>query len=180
MAGGGVPGAGGCKGLILLRPLNSPVRHLPQQATCGWFWVPFAIKRYMNQQSAGCVFWRFLGRQKAAQKPTGTMKKPERHGLTLAPGDYSRVCKQTVPGARIFSPHLSFRFFHQAGIRHLVNLLMNMKKSSASNVRSAELNPNLLASLRPQNPVLNRALFADSKRAKTRRRSTRIQGPETP
>ena len=126
------------------------------------------------------MFWRFLGRQKAPQKPTGTMKKPERHGLTLAPGDYSRVCKQTVPGARIFSPHLSFRFFHQAGIRHLVNLLMNMKKSSASNVRSAELNPNLLASLRPQNPVLNRALFADSKRAKTRRRSTRIQGPETP
>ena len=43
------------------------------------------------------------------------MKKPERRGLTLAPGDYSRVCKQTVPGARIFSPHLSFRFFHQAG-----------------------------------------------------------------
>ena len=115
MTGGGVPGAGGCKGLILLRPLNSPVRHLPQQATCGWFWVPFAIKRYMNQQSAGCVFWRFLGRQKAPQKPTGTMKKPERRGLTLAPGDYSRVCKQTVPGARIFNPHLSFRFFHQAG-----------------------------------------------------------------
>ena len=58
---------------------------------------------------------RFWGRQKAPQKPTGTMKKQERRGLTLAPGDYSRVCKQTVPGARIFSPHLSFRFFHQAG-----------------------------------------------------------------
>ena len=29
-----------------------------------------------------------------------------------ASGDYSRACKQTVPCARIFCPHLSCRFFH--------------------------------------------------------------------
>jgi len=33
-----VPGAGGCKGLILLRPLNAGRRLFPRKATCGWFW----------------------------------------------------------------------------------------------------------------------------------------------
>ena len=33
-----VPGAGGCKGLILLRPLNAGRRRLPRRTTCGWFW----------------------------------------------------------------------------------------------------------------------------------------------
>ena len=69
----------------------------------------------LDGESTRLLGGRFLCRQKAPQKPTGTTKKPARRGLTLAPGDYSRVCKQTVPGARIFSPHLSFRFFHQAG-----------------------------------------------------------------
>ena len=41
-----VPGAGGCKGLILLRPLSAGRRTVPRKATCGEFWVPFAVKRY--------------------------------------------------------------------------------------------------------------------------------------
>ena len=40
------PGAGGCKGLILLRPLSAGRRTVPRKATCGEFWVPFAVKRY--------------------------------------------------------------------------------------------------------------------------------------
>ena len=35
------------------------------------------------------------------------MPSPTLGGLTLAPGDYSRVCKQTVPSARAFSPSLA-------------------------------------------------------------------------
>ena len=121
------PGTGGCKGLILLRPFSEVFRRFPRKATCGWFWVPFAIKRYKNPQPERLPLWRFLSRQKAPQKPPGTMKKPERRGLTLAPGDYSRVCKQTVPGARIFSPHLPFRFFHQAGNSPRTNLLTGLR-----------------------------------------------------
>ena len=44
------------------------------------------------------------------------MPSPTLGGLTLAPGDYSRVCKQTVPSARAFSPHLFERLFCQAGV----------------------------------------------------------------
>ena len=44
------PGTGGCKGLILLRPFSEVFRRFPRKATCGWFWVPFAIKRYKNLQ----------------------------------------------------------------------------------------------------------------------------------
>ena len=76
----------------------------------------------LDGESTRLLGGRFLCRQKAPQKPTGTTKKPARRGLTLAPGDYSRVCKQTVPGARIFSPHLSSRFFHQAGGLQRTNL----------------------------------------------------------
>ena len=44
------------------------------------------------------------------------MPSPTSSRLTLAPGDYSRVCKQTVPSARAFSPHLFERLFCQAGV----------------------------------------------------------------
>ena len=42
------PGAGGCKGLILLRPLSAGRRTVPRKATCGEFWVPFDIKSITN------------------------------------------------------------------------------------------------------------------------------------
>ena len=39
------------------------------------------------------------------------MPTPTSSRLTFETGAYSRVCKQTVPSARAFSPHLSERFF---------------------------------------------------------------------
>ena len=53
--------------------------------------------------------------QKVPKTPR-RMPSPATNRLTLAPGDYSRVCKQTVPSARAFSPHLSERLFCQAGV----------------------------------------------------------------
>ena len=58
------------------------------------------------------AFWS----AKSGAKTDPPTKKAERRGLTLAPGDYSRVCKQTVPSARAFSPHLFERLFCQAGV----------------------------------------------------------------
>ena len=58
------------------------------------------------------AFWS----AKSGAKTDPPTKKAKRRGLTLAPGDYSRVCKQTVPSARAFSPHLSERLFCQAGV----------------------------------------------------------------
>ena len=57
------------------------------------------------------AFWS----AKSGAKTDPPTKKAKRRGLTLAPGDYSRVCKQTVPSARAFSPHLFERLFCQAG-----------------------------------------------------------------
>ncbi|WP_417016931.1 hypothetical protein, partial [Alistipes shahii] len=45
------------------------------------------------------AFWS----AKSGAKTDPPTKKAKRRGLTLAPGDYSRVCKQTVPSARAFS-----------------------------------------------------------------------------
>ena len=58
------------------------------------------------------AFWS----AKSGAKTAPPTKKAKRRGLTLAPGDYSRVCKQTVPSARAFSPHLFERLFCQAGV----------------------------------------------------------------
>ena len=58
------------------------------------------------------AFWS----AKSGAKTDPPTKKAKRRGLTLAPGDYSRVCKQTVPSARAFSPHLFERLFCQAGV----------------------------------------------------------------
>ena len=49
------------------------------------------------------AFWS----AKSGAKTDPPTKKAKRRSLTLAPGDYSRVCKQTVPSARAFSPSLA-------------------------------------------------------------------------
>jgi len=41
-------------------------------------------------------------------KNTPTMPRSAACGLTLAAGDYSRICKQIVPAARAFSPRSTF------------------------------------------------------------------------
>ena len=79
------------------------------------FFVPFFRKKYRSQSSTGGSFAAFWSAKSGAKTDPPT-KKAKRRGLTLAPGDYSRVCKQTVPSARAFSPHLSERLFCQAGV----------------------------------------------------------------
>ena len=61
------------------------------------------------------MFFAAFWSAKSGAKTDPPTKKAKRRGLTLAPGDYSRVCKQTVPSARAFSPHLFERLFCQAG-----------------------------------------------------------------
>ena len=127
-----VPGAGGCKGLILLRPLNAGRRLFPRKATCGWFWyfchqkyresrddvagVLYLFSAKSTDRSLRLVFFAAFWSAKSGAKTDPPTKKAKRRGLTLAPGDYSRVCKQTVPSARAFSPHLFERLFCQAGV----------------------------------------------------------------
>ena len=79
------------------------------------FFVPFFRKKYRSQSSTGGSFAAFWSAKSGAKTDPPT-KKAKRRGLTLAPGDYSRVCKQTVPSARAFSPHLFERLFCQAGV----------------------------------------------------------------
>ena len=69
-----------------------------------------------TDRSLRLVFFAAFWSAKSGAKTDPPTKKAERRGLTLAPGDYSRVCKQTVPSARAFSPHLSERLFCQAGV----------------------------------------------------------------
>ena len=69
-----------------------------------------------TDRSLRLVFFAAFWSAKSGAKTDPPTKKAERRGLTLAPGDYSRVCKQTVPSARAFSPHLFERLFCQAGV----------------------------------------------------------------
>ena len=69
-----------------------------------------------TDRSLRLVFFAAFWSAKSGAKTDPPTKKAKRRGLTLAPGDYSRVCKQTVPSARAFSPHLSECLFCQAGV----------------------------------------------------------------
>ena len=69
-----------------------------------------------SKHSLRLLFFAAFWLAKSGAKTDPPTKKAERRGLTLAPGDYSRVCKQTVPSARAFSPHLFERLFCQAGV----------------------------------------------------------------
>ena len=74
----------------------------------------FSAKR--TDRSLRLVLFAAFWSAKSGAKTDPPTKKAKRRGLTLAPGDYSRVCKQTVPSARAFSPHLFERLFCQAGV----------------------------------------------------------------
>ena len=69
-----------------------------------------------SKHSLRLVFFAAFWSAKSGAKTDPPTKKAKRRGLTLAPDDYSRVCKQTVPSARAFSPHLFERLFCQAGV----------------------------------------------------------------
>ena len=93
--------------------LVSKVARKPRR--CRGSFVPFFRKKYRSQSATGGSFAAFWSAKSGAKTDPPT-KKAKRRGLTLAPGDYSRVCKQTVPSARAFSPHLFERLFCQAGV----------------------------------------------------------------
>ena len=129
-----VPGAGGCKGLILLRPLNAGRRLFPRKATCGWFWY-FCHQKYRESRDdvAGVLY---LFSAKRYPKTPRQMPSPTSSRLTLAPGARlkggfkrrwaaERIISDTTlsllkpasyAGARAFSPHLFERLFCQAGV----------------------------------------------------------------
>ena len=118
--------------MFLLRPLNAGRRLFPRKATCGWFWyfchqkyresrddvagVLYLFSAKSTDRSLRLVLFAAFWSAKSGAKTDPPTKKAKRRSLTLAPGDYSRVCKQTVPSARAFSPHLFERLFCQAGV----------------------------------------------------------------
>ena len=109
-----VPGAGGCKGLILLRPLNAGRRLFPRKATCGWFWY-FCHQKYRESRDdvAGVLY---LFSAKRYPKTPRQMPPPTSSRLTFETGAYSRVCKQTGPVSATFSRAFVSRLRHRAGV----------------------------------------------------------------
>ena len=78
--------------------------------------VLYLFSAKSTDRSLRLVLFAAFWSAKSGAKTDPPTKKAKRRGLTLAPGDYSRVCKQTVPSARAFSPHLFERLFCQAGV----------------------------------------------------------------
>ena len=78
--------------------------------------VMYFLAAKSTDRSLRLVLFAAFWSAKSGAKTDPPTKKAKRRGLTLAPGDYSRVCKQTVPSARAFSPHLFERLFCQAGV----------------------------------------------------------------
>ena len=129
-----VPGAGGCKGLILLRPLNAGRRLFPRKATCGWFWY-FCHQKYRESRDdvAGVLY---LFSAKRYPKTPRQMPSPTSSRLTLAPGARlkggfkgrwaaERIISDTTlsllkpasyAGARAFSRAFVSRLRHRAGV----------------------------------------------------------------
>ena len=69
--------------------------------------VLYLFSAKSTDRSLRLVLFAAFWSAKSGAKTDPPTKKAKRRGLTLAPGDYSRVCKQTVPSARAFSPSLA-------------------------------------------------------------------------
>ena len=104
-----VPGAGGCKGLILLRPLNAGRRLFPRKATCGWFWY-FCHQKYRESRDdvAGVLYLfsakRYPKTPRQMPPPTSSRLKVARNGAGAR-----------APRPR-FLPLLAGPSFHGSGI----------------------------------------------------------------
>ena len=116
-----VPGAGGCKGLILLRPLNAGRRLFPRKrhadgfGTFNFATLVFLLLARHSPQAvsarAACVGCHqkyresrddvagvlYLFSAKRYPKTPRQMPPPTSSRLTFETGAYSRVCKQTGP-----------------------------------------------------------------------------------
>ena len=82
-------------------------------AVCDWCCLPLFGRLLTAVFARGvlCTFW-----PQKVPKTLRQMPSPTLGGLTLAPGDYSRVCKQTAPSARAFRPPCVSRLRHRVGI----------------------------------------------------------------
>ena len=78
--------------------------------------VLYLFSAKSTDRSLRLVLFAAFWSAKSGAKTDPPTKKAERRGLTLAPGDYSRVCKQTVPSARAFRPPCVSRLRHRVGI----------------------------------------------------------------
>ena len=126
-----VPGAGGCKGLILLRPLNAGRRRLPRRTTCGWFWCYLLPSKgsYAPRAKTAVVLIPLQARMrrfKTASRGEGGILRE--HGRTCEQGVFALVRMFACSQSRIhssqnakcrFSPHLSltitFHYTHYIG-----------------------------------------------------------------
>ena len=99
-AGCGASVTGWRIGLILRAPCSAATRAFPRRTTCGGFWYFWPQKYIKNFFSA--FRWR------KAAKATRPIPMSASERLKAASGDYSRVCKQTVPAAVAFSPPSAF------------------------------------------------------------------------
>ena len=129
-----MPGAGGCKGLILLRPLNAGRRLFPRKRHADGFGT-FAIKSTEKAATMSRVFCTFFP-QKGTQKLPGRCLRIRRAVLTLAPGarlkggfkgrwaaeraisdtTLSLLKPASYAGARAFSRAFVSRLRHRAGV----------------------------------------------------------------
>ena len=121
-AGCGAPVTGWRIGLILRAPCSAAARTLPRKTTCGGFWY-FWPQKYKKKKVCGnCDFpepsqtfsvkfrktFFSAFRCRKAAKATRPIPMSASGRLKAASGDYSRVCKQTVPAAVAFSPPSAF------------------------------------------------------------------------
>ena len=112
------PSRGGAKAPILRAPCSAAARALPRRTTCGGFWYFWPQKYKKKKVCENCdlpepsqtfsvkfrkTFFSAFRWRKAA-KATRPIPMAASGRLKAASGDYSRVCKQTVPAAVAFSP----------------------------------------------------------------------------
>ena len=116
-AGCGASATGWRIGLILRAPCSAAVRAIPRKTTCGGFWYFWPQKYKKKKVCENCnlsetsrtfsvkfrkTFFPAFRWRKAA-KATRPIPMSASERLKAASGDYSRVCKQTVPAAVAFS-----------------------------------------------------------------------------
>ena len=176
-----VPGAGGCKGLILLRPLNAGRRLFPRKATCGWFWY-FCHQKYRESRDdvAGVLylfsakstdrslrlvlfaaFWSAVNR---GLRPRGTLYFLAAKSTKNSPAD---ACAYFVPSnvrnGRLFAglqanrprflPLLAGTSFHGSGIGPgSFAAIPSFRPGKEANTRTCEQGRTSLVRLFAENP----------------------------
>ena len=176
-----VPGAGGCKGLILLRPLNAGRRLFPRKATCGWFWY-FCHQKYRESRDdvAGVLylfsakstdrslrlvlfaaFWSAVNR---GLRPRGTLYFLAAKSTKNSPADaFAYFVPSNVRNGRLFAglqanrprflPLLAGTSFHGSGIGPgSFAAIPSFRPGKEANTRTCEQGRTSLVRLFAENP----------------------------